>query len=93
MHGMTALQAAQTYTLLSIGSGLVSQIPSLLISMTAGIVTTRVSSDKKDSHLGTEISTQLLGQPKAIMIAAFVLLLFAFHSRLSQSYLSHLGLP
>jgi type III secretion protein V len=78
MHGMSALQAAQTYTLLSIGSGLVSQIPSLLISMTAGIVTTRVSSEKKDSHLGTEISTQLLGQPKAIMIASFVMFLFAF---------------
>ncbi|MBZ5682738.1 MAG: FHIPEP family type III secretion protein, partial [Acidobacteriia bacterium] len=78
MHGMSALQAAQTYTVLSIGSGLVSQIPSLLISMTAGIVTTRVSSEKKDAHLGTEISQQLLGQPKAIMIAAVVLLLFAF---------------
>ena len=56
MHGMTALQAAQTYTLLSIGGGLVAQIPSLLISLTAGIVTTRVSSEKKDSHLGKEIS-------------------------------------
>ena len=78
MHGMTALQAAQTYTLLSIGAGLVSQIPSLLISMTAGIVTTRVSSDKKDSPLGTEISTQLLGQPKAIIIASAVVFLMSF---------------
>lgn len=78
MHGMTALQAAQTYTLLSIGGGLIAQIPSLLISLTAGIVTTRVSSEKKDAHLGKEISTQLLGQPKAIMIAASVLFLFAF---------------
>ncbi len=78
MHGMTALQAAQTYTLLSIGAGLVSQIPSLLISMTAGIVTTRVSSDKKDSPLGSEISTQLLGQPKAIIIASAVVFLMSF---------------
>ena len=78
MHGMTAMKAAQTYTLLSIGSGLVSQIPSLLISMTAGIVTTRVSSDKKDTHLGSEISAQLLGQPKAIIIAACILFLFSF---------------
>lgn len=74
MRGMTALQAAKVYTLLSIGGGLVAQIPSLLISLTAGIVTTRVSSDKKDAHLGKEISTQLLGQPKAIMIAGLVLL-------------------
>lgn len=73
MHGMTALKAAQVYTLLSIGGGLVAQIPSLLISLTAGIVTTRVSSEKKDSHLGKEISSQLLSQPKAIMIAALVL--------------------
>ncbi|MBI2742515.1 MAG: type III secretion system export apparatus subunit SctV [Chlamydiales bacterium] len=73
MHGMTAMRAAQIYTLLSIGGGLVTQIPSLLISLTAGIVTTRVSSDKKDTNLGREISTQLLGQPKAIMIASGVL--------------------
>jgi len=78
MHGMTALQAAQVYTLLSIGGGLVAQIPSLLISLTAGIVTTRVSSEKKDSHLGKEISSQLLSQPKAIMIAALVLFLMAW---------------
>ncbi len=77
MHKMSALHAAQTYTLLSIGSGLVSQIPSLLISMTAGIVTTRVSSDKGNSSLGAEISAQLLGQPKAIIIASVVLLSFA----------------
>jgi type III secretion protein V len=78
VHNMTALKAAQTYTLLSIGSGLVSQIPSLLISMTAGIITTRVSSDKADTNLGTEVSGQILGQPKAVIIAAIVLLLFSF---------------
>ena len=72
-HNMTALQAAQTYTLLSIGGGLVSQIPSLIIALTAGIVTTRVSSDKKDSNLGKDISQQVLAQPKGIMLAAAVL--------------------
>lgn len=76
--GMTAMQAAKVYTLLSIGGGLVTQIPSLLISMTAGIVTTRVSSEKKDSHLGAEISAQLLGQPKAIIIAGFVIIGMGF---------------
>src|SRR5580700_1398880 len=78
MHHMSALQAAKTYTLLSIGGGLVSQIPSLLISLTAGIVTTRVSSDKKDAHLGKEISSQLLSQPKALMIAGVVMFMMAF---------------
>lgn len=74
MHNMTAMRSAQVYTLLSIGSGLVSQLPSLLIALTAGIVTTRVSSDKKDSNLGAEISAQILNEPKAIMIAGVVLL-------------------
>ncbi|HEY2810914.1 MAG TPA: type III secretion system export apparatus subunit SctV [Rhabdochlamydiaceae bacterium] len=78
MHKMTALQAAKTYTLLSIGGGLVTQIPSLLISLTAGIVTTRVSSERKDAHLGQEISSQLLGQPKALMIAGAVMILMGF---------------
>jgi len=78
MHHMSAYQSAQVYTLLSIGGGLVSQIPSLLVSMTAGIVTTRVSSEKKDANLGKDISQQLFGQPKAILMAAFVLLGMAF---------------
>ena len=70
MHGMTLSQAARVYTLLSIGDGLVSQIPSLLISLTAGIVTTRVSSDRKDANLGKEITGQLLREPRALIISA-----------------------
>lgn len=77
-HGMSASEAAQIYSLLSIGDGLVSQIPALMIAITAGIVTTRVSSDKKDSHLGKDISEQILKQPKALMIAGGVLFLMAF---------------
>ena len=78
IHGMTLGQAAQVYTLLSIGDGLVSQIPSLMIAVTAGIVTTRVSSDRKDAHLGQEISEQILSQPKALMIGGSVLFLMAW---------------
>lgn len=70
MHKMTITQAAQVYTLLSIGEGLVAQIPSLLISLTAGIVTTRVSSDRRDANLGKEISAQILREPRALLIAA-----------------------
>ncbi|MEI8125218.1 MAG: type III secretion system export apparatus subunit SctV [Parachlamydiaceae bacterium] len=70
INGMTGIEAATTYSLLSIGDGLVSQIPALLISITAGIVTTRVSSEKEVSNLGSEISSQILKQPKALMIAA-----------------------
>jgi type III secretion protein V len=70
MHHMTMGQAAKVYTLLSIGDGLVSQIPSLLIALTAGIVTTRVSSERRDANLGKEISAQLLREPRALLIAA-----------------------
>ncbi len=77
MHGMSLGQSARIYALLSIGDGLVSQIPALMIAITAGIVTTRVSSEKKDSHLGKEISEQLLRQPKALMISGSVLFLMA----------------
>lgn len=77
-HHMTAMQAVHTYTILTIGAGLVTQIPSLLIAMTAGIVTTRVSSERGDAHLGKEISEQLLNQPKAIMVAAVVLFLIGW---------------
>jgi type III secretion protein V len=73
MMGMSAGDSAQVFALLSIGDGLVSQIPALLISITAGIVTTRVASEK-DSNLGSEISQQMLKQPKAILIAAAITL-------------------
>lgn len=73
MHGMSLAQAARVYTLLSIGEGLVSQIPSLLITLTAGIVTTRVTSDRKDANLGKEISSQLLREPRALLIAALAI--------------------
>ena len=76
-HNMTAGQAAKIYSLLSIGDGLVSQIPSLMIAIAAGIVTTRVSSDKKDANLGKDISEQLLGQPKALMISGVILSLMS----------------
>jgi type III secretion protein V len=78
MHGMSIGDAAKVYTLLSIGEGLVTQIPSLMLAVTAGIVTTRVSSEKKDANLGKEISEQLLKQPKALMIAGAVLFLMAW---------------
>ncbi|MGE3954416.1 MAG: type III secretion system export apparatus subunit SctV [Parachlamydiales bacterium] len=77
--GMSALQAAQVYSLLSIGDGLVSQIPALLIALTAGIVTTRVSSDKEgEANLGADLASQLLSQPKALMIAAGVVFLMGW---------------
>lgn len=77
MNDMTAGEAVETYSLLSIGDGLVSQIPALLISISAGIVTTRVSGGKKEVALGEEISGQMLKQPKALIISAGVLVMIS----------------
>ncbi|MDP1881226.1 MAG: type III secretion system export apparatus subunit SctV [Parachlamydiaceae bacterium] len=74
MNGMETMEAAKTYALLSIGDGLISQIPALLISITAGLVTTRVTSESAE-NLGSEISGQILKQPKALMVAAAFLVL------------------
>ena len=62
--------AAQTYTLLTIGDGLVTQIPALIISTSAGIIVTRAGAE---SNLGEEIMSQMLIQPRAIGIASIVL--------------------
>jgi flagellar biosynthesis protein FlhA len=72
--GMGASDAAQTYTKLTIGDGLVSQIPALLISTASGILVTR-SGDNE--NFGTIAIKQLTGFPKVIAIAAAVLLFLA----------------
>ena len=76
-NGLTASEALKLYGILTIGDGLVSQIPALLISMTAGIVTTRVSAGGDDDNLGTQIGKQILAQPKAMLIGGGLLFLFA----------------
>ena len=62
--------AAETYTLLTIGDGLVTQIPALIVSTAAGIIVSRAGAE---SNLGEEIASQILLQPRAIGIAAVVL--------------------
>lgn len=66
-RGETAYDALQTYALFTVGDGLVSQIPALLIATATGIVVTRASSD---SSLGHDISAQLLSHPKVLGIGA-----------------------
>jgi type III secretion protein V len=72
-RGMDLGSAARTYTILTIGGGLVAQIPALVISTSAGIIVTRVASEEEGAHLGRDIASQILGQPKAIAIAAGLL--------------------
>ena len=73
-RGMSAADAGQTYTILTIGDGLVSQIPALITSIAAGIIVTRSTS--KD-NLGTDLARELTAKPRAIVIAAGVLIAFA----------------
>ncbi len=70
-QGMSPGLAAQTYTLLTVGEGLVAQIPALFISTAAGIVVTRAAAD---ADLGGQITRQMLFSPKAIGTAAGILL-------------------
>ena len=77
MNGMSVMDAVQTYSILTIGNGLVSQIPALLISISAGMVVTRVASENKDTNLGKDVAGQILGQPKAIAVASGLLTIMA----------------
>jgi flagellar biosynthesis protein FlhA len=65
-----------TYTLLTVGEGLTSQIPALLISTATGMIVTRAASDG-DSNLGKDVTTQLFSNPKALGIVGGLLLLMA----------------
>ncbi|MBI4849286.1 MAG: flagellar biosynthesis protein FlhA [Nitrospirae bacterium] len=69
--GMPIVEAAKTYTILTVGDGLVSQIPALLTSTAAGIVVSRAG---KDSDIGKDISQQVLVNPKTLVTVAGVLL-------------------
>ena len=70
---MAIAESAKVYTLLSIGDGLVAQLPSLVVSTAAGLVVTRAVSDK---NLPTELMGQLLMHPRAFVIASAVLFFF-----------------
>ena len=73
-NGLTAGEALQLYGVLTIGDGLVSQIPSLLVAISAGILVTRSGGD---SNVGAQIGGQIFAQPKALMVAASLIFLFA----------------
>ncbi len=71
---MAPIEAARTYTLLTVGDGLVTQIPALLISTAAGIIVSRAASER---NMGVEVAMQLFSSPRAIFIAAGLLVFFA----------------
>jgi flagellar biosynthesis protein FlhA len=73
-HNMSWMEAAQTFTLLSIGDGLVATIPSLITATSAGIIVSRAASEAK---MGEEFLAQLTYHPKAMRLVSGVLVVFA----------------
>ena len=72
-QGLPLLTALQRYTLLTIGEGIVTQIPALLISTATGIIVTRAAAE---GSFGVELTSQLVQQPRALAIAAGLLVVF-----------------
>src|SRR5690349_1238178 len=73
-HGMDLKRALQTYTVLTIGDGLVTVIPALMISVCSGLIVTRASSD---SRLGLEVKKQIFGKAEPLLLAGGVLIAMA----------------
>ena len=78
-HAMSAGEAITLYSVLTIGDGLIAQIPALLIALTAGMIITRVAPDDQSpsSHIGAQIGQQITSEPKSWMIASAAMLAFA----------------
>lgn len=80
-RGLNFSEAVQTYTILTVGDGLVTQIPALLISICAGIIVTRVSSGDQ-STLGRDVGAQLFGRPGALIFAGILLIVIGLFPNL-----------
>lgn len=73
--GMSISEALHVYTILTIGDGLVSQIPALLTSTGAGIIVTRAAGEK---NLGKDVISQIFSQPRALALASLIILAIGF---------------
>ena len=73
----SAAQAMQIYSILTIGDGMVAQIPALLGAMAAGLFVTRTAGENADKNLGETIAFQLFAQPRALMMTGFIALILA----------------
>ncbi|QAY75574.1 flagellar biosynthesis protein FlhA [Sphingosinicella sp. BN140058] len=68
-HDMSAGEAAATFSILTIGDGLVAQVPALFSAMAAGLLVTRTTDEERDRDLGPAIARQISGKPHVLMIA------------------------
>jgi flagellar biosynthesis protein FlhA len=89
-YDMGVFESASVFTLLTIGDGLVSQIPALIISTATGIIITRSSSDGDNFAEGT--ISQMIGNAKIMMIVGFIMLLFALVPGLPTASMGFVGM-
>src|SRR5207245_10858263 len=75
IRGNTISQAARVYSILSVGDGLVSQIPALIVATASGMLVTKATSKR---NLGEEISSQFTTNPRPLAIGEFILLALAY---------------
>jgi len=75
-RGLSVGEAAHLYSILTIGDGLVQQIPGLMIALTAGIIVTRVDSEENDANLADNITGQIISKPRSILVAGGIIALF-----------------
>lgn len=74
---MTLSDATVKYSILTIGDGMVSQIPALLGAMSAGLLVTRTTDDEHDKHLGDAIGRQLTAKPRVLLMGGGLCVLFS----------------
>lgn len=93
-RGMTASESIHVYAILSVGDALVAQIPALLMSLTAGLLITRVAnsgSEEGPRNVGKELAAQLLGIPKSWVTASIAMMAFGFIPGMPTSIFLVLG--
>ncbi len=71
---MEVVTALKRYGLLTVGDGLVTQIPALVLATAAGVLVTRVASEEAETPLGAELAAQIFGQPQALRVGSFFVL-------------------
>lgn len=86
-HGYTLTRALQHFALLSMGDGLVAQIPSLMLAMATGFLITRVSKEENSLSLGNELMRQLLQHPHILLATGFFCLLMMAFCDLTKTML------
>ena len=76
-HNMSWLESIETYSLLTIGDGLVSQLPTLLITLSAGVLTTRVANESNQNSLGQKLGLELISNPRVLVQSAVFIILIS----------------